>query len=337
MEKRMKRIILGNGSDWLKICYGDTDDYSYLFNNTMPIKSEKVLINLITKILYSHKLFKFFHHRCCFRKLLFKYSQFSGIIDPNEEVFFIFYDHNKLAVDDQYLKWLRKKFVRCKLVYVFTNIVSKSGAYDWDFIKKLNIAYDLTYTFQKADAIKYNFRYHYLVFSPSISPNSDEKKSNEIYDCLFVGKAKDRIETLHNVYKKLVELNMRPCFYITGVKKEERLIDSDIVYNQVISYEDVLKLVSKSKCILDIMQSGSTGITLRCLESVFFNKKLITNNPLIMEDKCFRNNTLYMSSINDISKEFIFSENKIDENYSSLFSVKEFFDCLQKDLYNCQK
>ena len=41
--------------------------------------------------------------------------------------------------------------------------------------------------------------------------------------------------------------------------------------------------IKQSRAILDIVQSGQSGITLRPMEAMFYNKKLITNNIYIKE------------------------------------------------------
>lgn len=49
----------------------------------------------------------------------------------------------------------------------------------------------------------------------------------------------------------------------------------------MISYQENLDNIRKSKCIVDVVQKGQIGLTLRPLESLFFKKKLLTNNKCI--------------------------------------------------------
>lgn len=68
------------------------------------------------------------------------------------------------------------------------------------------------------------------------------------------------------------------------------------------SYSLLLDYVAKSKAILDIVQEGQEGLTLRSMEALFFEKKLITNNQSIIKEKFYRKENI-----------FIIGHDKIDE------------------------
>jgi hypothetical protein len=46
-------------------------------------------------------------------------------------------------------------------------------------------------------------------------------------------------------------------------------------------YIENLKHIKKSKCLLEIMQGGGHGYTLRACEAIMYDKKMITDNPEI--------------------------------------------------------
>lgn len=46
-------------------------------------------------------------------------------------------------------------------------------------------------------------------------------------------------------------------------------------------YEDIIDFIRKSRCIIDIVVEGQEGLTLRVMEALAFQKKLITNNAAI--------------------------------------------------------
>ena len=50
-----------------------------------------------------------------------------------------------------------------------------------------------------------------------------------------------------------------------------------------ITYPEYLRQLSASRCVVDICQQNQTGLTRRPLEALFYQKKLITNNPHIKE------------------------------------------------------
>ena len=75
-------------------------------------------------------------------------------------------------------------------------------------------------------------------------------------DVFYVGKDKRR----SHVLSKLVA-ELKP-YYMTGL----------------MSYDEYCARAAGAACMLEILQKGQTGMTMRTLEALFFNKKLITTN-----------------------------------------------------------
>ena len=102
--------------------------------------------------------------------------------------------------------------------------------------------------------------------------------------------AKNRKNEIIELKNKLEQQNLKCNFIVIEDEKD------------YIEYDKYLDLISKSKCILDYNQKGQTGLTLRPMEALFFNKKLITNN------KDIKNYNFYNSK-----NIFILGENKMEE------------------------
>ncbi len=63
----------------------------------------------------------------------------------------------------------------------------------------------------------------------------------------------------------------------------------------VMPYEKYLQFVINTNCIVEILQDGTTGYTLRTWEALAFNKKLLTNNPeIINAEFTITNNSLIL-------------------------------------------
>ena len=45
----------------------------------------------------------------------------------------------------------------------------------------------------------------------------------------------------------------------------------------------ILQFIQESRCILEIVKNGQVGFTMRTMEALFFERKLITNNLEILE------------------------------------------------------
>ena len=87
--------------------------------------------------------------------------------------------------------------------------------------------------------------------------------------------------------------------------------------------KDVKEKLSRSKAILEINKDNQVGLTLRALESLFFNTKLITNNESITNfDIYSKNNVLIlrMDDIEDLST-FINSDYFVDEEVKQKYEL----------------
>lgn len=105
------------------------------------------------------------------------------------------------------------------------------------------------------------------------------------YDFLFLGKPRGRECFLKDLEKQLVSFGYKCKFIMPSVSSE------------FIPYFDYLSLVSSSKVIVDITREGQSGLTLRPYESLFFGKKLLTNNKTIFDSGFYNaNNVLVISS-----------------------------------------
>ena len=73
------------------------------------------------------------------------------------------------------------------------------------------------------------------------------------------------------------------------------------------SYDKYLELLSESNCILDYNEKGQSGLTLRPMEALFLEKKLITNNKDIKNYDFYNPSNIFILGENNIEdiKEFI--------------------------------
>lgn len=102
-------------------------------------------------------------------------------------------------------------------------------------------------------------------------PHEKDTTSGSSSDCFFCGLPKDREQELQQLRQAIEGGNMKCNFIIPKQPKEK------------ISYPEYLKQLSASRCVIDICQQNQPGLTRRPLEALFYNKKLITNNPHIKE------------------------------------------------------
>ena len=198
-------------------------------------------------------------------------------------------------------KYIKRKNKDCKIIFYYWNPIMKNNE---EFLQDKNL--DEIWTFDKKDAQKYHLKYNPQFYTNSIRL----KKQQEEYDAYFLGRAKDREKTLKSLQNVLEKQNLKTLFKIVYSKDD------------IVSYSEYLNILSKTKSIVDIVATNQTGLTLRCLESMFLQKKLITNNKDIVNYDFYNPNNIFIIGKDDMAhiKEFIHSkymeiDKKIKEKY----------------------
>ncbi|WP_196001869.1 hypothetical protein [Clostridium sp. 1001271B_151109_B4] len=167
------------------------------------------------------------------------------------------------------------------------------------------------WSFDMSDCIKYNMKYNTTFFFNDYKIEKEKYK----YDVFFVGKDKGRLEYILELKEKFENQNITTYFHIVNDKYRIRKFNK--LYNKPISYKEVINKISGCKAILDILQENQEGLTLRVMESIFFEKKLITNNKDIINYDFYNKNNIFIIGIDNINNlnSFINSPyNKIDDN-----------------------
>lgn len=183
-------------------------------------------------------------------------------------------------------KCIKFKNPNCKIVLYFWNPINCNNK---QFLKDSNI--DEIYTFDEKDARKYNLKHNPQFYTNQIKLN-EVKKENDV---IFLGRAKNRKREIEKIENKMKQQGISTKFYI--IENDKNLID----------YQEYLKMIEKSKCILDIVNEGQTGLTLRCMEALFLKKKLITNNKEIKKYDFYNSNNVFIIGEDNIEniKEFV--------------------------------
>ena len=183
--------------------------------------------------------------------------------------------------------------------------------------------FDVILSFDYNDCENYNLVYNPLVYSAP----KELKNVEEDIDVYFCGKAKDRLDLILSTFKQLKEKGLNCKFFINGVRQDKREnIDGLVYLDKFMSYKDNLDYVKRSKCLLEVMQEGGNGYTLRTCEAVAYNKKLITNNYMLKNSDFYDCDMIsFFEKSDDIDFEFINKGKKgfKDRNYFSPIKLLE--------------
>lgn len=134
-------------------------------------------------------------------------------------------------------------------------------------------------SFDEQDCLKYGFSYKEQFITV---PSSNLEYTPIEYDFTFIGREKDRGNQLKSLKKLFDTLNLANNFIV--------LNEGD--NSKDLTYEEYLEESLKGNCVVDIMQLGQSGLTLRPLESAIYNRKLLTDYPDIVNHPFYNENNI---------------------------------------------
>ena len=225
----------------------------------------------------------------------------------------IFTDISACRVDTDYLDYL-SGLENTTMVMVLVNIFNSKKK----LLSRRLKYFDQIYSFDKSDCDQYEFIYFPTFYS--ITENNNDVMEIRS-DAFFVGVSKDnRHDILKKLYKKITDNNGKTDFYISGCKDAGHR-EKGIHYNQWLDYQAVLDHVKATNCIVEIMGAGQSGLTLRAMEAIVYNKKLLTNNKSVKTLRFYESGYIkYFEDIDDVDVDFICNKELIDYQYNGEFS-----------------
>lgn len=151
------------------------------------------------------------------------------------------------------------------------------------------------FTFDKEDSLALGLR-----FIPQMYPFrliDKEKRKMKVpdikYDCFYLGKQydKDREQLVTELEKILANNGITSRFYLVDGKE-----------TKYISYKENIAYVLSSRCIIEFVMKGQSGLTIRTMESLAYEKKLITNNKHIIDYDFYHPDNIFILGIDDLGK-----------------------------------
>jgi hypothetical protein len=193
-------------------------------------------------------------------------------------------NYKKIIIFDSLLttkvvEYIKKKNINCEVIVYFWNTINDNNN---EILKSNDV--DAFYTFDNEDANTYNLNFNSQFYTKEIQLKREKIK----FDVCFLGRSKNRS---NEILKVKTELEQK------GLKLNFKIVDNEKDY---IKYKKYLDIISKSKCILDVVNDNRKGLTLRCMESIFLRKKLITNNTDIVNYDFYKKENIFIIGVDNI-------------------------------------
>lgn len=185
-------------------------------------------------------------------------------------------------------------------------------------LKKLNPIY----TFDINDSIFFDIKLNTQFYQKQ----SIDKK-NKCIKVFFSGTDKGRSELIIKIAKIMDSLNVRYLFQIISCNKVNYSNHIE-VHSNFVPYNEILANVVSSDTILDICKDGQSGMTIRAMEALFYNKKIITNNSNYYNLPFYNKNSIFVINNNNTNRigEFLKNEPHYDKKFLVYYSIQSWLN-----------
>lgn len=270
-------------------------------------------------------------------KYINKYHQ--SIIDKTRKIQYdyIFFIKGE-AFSEKNLKSLFKAHPNAPtIIYHWDSIANNNNA------KRLLKYFDHKFSFDRRDCETYGMNFRPLFYYREYKDIAQRSYVKQ-YDMLFVGTAHSDRYKMVSALKEQIEQaggNAFTFFFFQGkimfykyklTHPEMKALPMSDVNFKPLSKQEILDLYAKSRIVVDIQHPKQTGLTLRTMETLGSNRKLITTNTDICTYDFYNpNNILIVDRENPvIPKDFLDSPYQpipphIYDNYSITTWAKEIF------------
>ena len=152
----------------------------------------------------------------------------------------------------------------------------------WEYKHWLGKSGLKVFTFDHADADRYEFNTINQVYrKPEYHTAEPCVIEHNVY---YVGVDKQRTALLEKLKKEFDSQGI--TYNLNIIKDKHTALSPELAscyIDKPIPYKESVDMINRSNCILEILQKGQDGMTLRTLEALFMNKKLMTTNRKIKE------------------------------------------------------
>lgn len=303
-------ILVAPGSDYGRAMWSDIER---LENGTIlesALRHTNKLLSLLHHIHFSFAINK--KVQLPFQSIWKKMYSLEGLqVDPDKRYCVIYTDVSAARTDCKYLA-RKQKEKNITMVLIMVNTMARRGT----LIVKRRKYFSQVYSFDRKDCETYGFTYHPTNYSMSSMNGS----RNATQDAFFVGVSKGRAGIIAKIYERLTTEGAKAEFYISGIESGEGR-KHGIHYNQWLSYKQILENIRRSNCIVEVMDGAQEGVTLRTMEAICYNKKLLTNNRSIKNTPYYKSGNIQVfTDPDEIDVDFVKDRTDVNYHYRGEFS-----------------
>lgn len=281
--------------------------YEIEIKNALEARGARVSViyeNIVEYDLYYRMFFIYFPEKC--RTVIFNYYK-KHLNRINEKIDIVL--AIRASSVDKDIFSLIKGYCKTECKYIM---------YQWDSVAnnpqaiELAELFDDVFTFDIEDSKRLHWKYRPLFYINRLAKKSNivtNRKIDVCYLCSWHSKRAQILRRLKNITKNnnlIFFYNMRASFVLFVKHKyinrnpEYNFVKFNEVSFKSISLIKCYELYRKSKVVIDYTHPGQTGLTMRTIECIGNECKLITNNKLIKNSDFYNENNILIYEGEDI-------------------------------------
>lgn len=190
--------------------------------------------------------------------------------------------------------WMRKKKDCPEIIWWYWNSVVSA-----DQPERVKNEDAKKWSFDPEDCLSYGMQFNTQYYFESFQLPKDTVVENDIY---YLGSNGGRMKDVLAFVKEATSQGLKLDINVFEPQKKKWEDESGIQYfSETMDYEENLKHISECKAILEIIRPGQKGQTLRAMEALFHQKKLITNDVTILNKDYYRPENIFVLGKDRIS------------------------------------
>lgn len=238
--------------------------------------------------------------------------------------------YNQIILFDDYpdlllIEWIRKYNQHCIIKLWLWNVPN----YPIEEYKRYCSIYCFDKEYCLQNDINFINQFYFDKFAAKYPTN------NFTEGVVYVGidkQRKDILQSMSNTFKQLgINYNIK---LITFNSADLKLSVPGFEYlKKPLKYSDVIDLSVKSRAIIELVHKYQMGLTWRSLESMYFRKKMITNNTKIRNYDFYNKNNIFIYGLDNIEELTDFLESPYIELPNSIlkkYSFDNWFELISK-------
>ncbi len=202
------------------------------------------------------------------------------------------------------IEYIQARNPNARIIVYYTSIIDEGNRKDPRRYAGLDIEFC---TFDKGDSERLGIRYLPFYYAPLIKPLAEVRRNDDArrfsQDVFFVGMAYDRAEKLVEMHEMFQKNGISDKLVIVRNPHQyyEKRIAKHLTENHM-DYDEIINEIKRSRCILEIVQDGQRGMSLRPMEAAAFQRKLITDNKNTVNYDIYTPDNIFIIGVDPIEK-----------------------------------